>query len=131
MCFVLTVRMLFRLYAQPDISQTQRLMLMRMIYGAQSDAHDYHKVGFDFDLLASLLGQTGFCNVTRVSSFQLHFVDETGQEFEDSSDLIYMQHRISLNVVAKICPSSKPSLSYDGFNIEALQATPYTGSFVG
>ena len=41
---------LFELYLKKDISMEDR-WLTRVIYGAQSDEFDYHKVGFDYHIL--------------------------------------------------------------------------------
>ena len=61
------------------------------------DGHDFHKTGFDEDLLAQLLTSVGFCEVRRVTSFGL---------FDDTSEKIFAGQPISLNLAASAC---KPS----------------------
>lgn len=122
---------LAKLYIRKDLSMQDRWMVTRMIYGGQTDEHDYHHVGFDYTVLMTLLTQIGFCNVTRVQSFNLHLQDSRdGQEITDSSELVHFGHRISLNVVAKVCPESKPGVPYASFSIDASNATPFRGSEV-
>eukprot|EP00981_Chlorochromonas_danica_P013107 scaffold5806_cov171-Ochromonas_danica.AAC.5 len=122
---------LTRLYLSEKLTLEQRWMVTRMIYGAQSDEHDYHYVGFDFTILETFLSQAGFCNITRVSSFKIGFVNRhTETPITDSSDMVYLGHTISLNVVAKVCPESKPQIPYDGFQIEATSAIPFISSEV-
>ncbi|CAM9656557.1 unnamed protein product, partial [Heterosigma akashiwo] len=65
---------------------------MRVLYGGQVDAHDYHRAGFDEDLLTAYLAQAGFCEIQRVKSFGL---------FRDSSELLFKGEEISLNILAK------------------------------
>ncbi len=51
------VLLMFRMYLDESISVTDRWMITRMIYGGQSDPFDYHKVGFDEQILSSILFQ--------------------------------------------------------------------------
>jgi hypothetical protein len=53
------------------------------------------------------------------------FHDERGY-FTDSSDITYRGYVLSLNVVARVCPSSKPEIPYDKFDIKD-NAFPYEG----
>lgn len=87
----------------PDLEVLARLLLdkklpyiahyaaMRMLYGGQSDAHDYHKAGFTFEILKEFLNRAGFRGVQRVRSFGL---------FNDSTMLNIEGNAISLNVSA-------------------------------
>lgn len=78
-----------------------------------------------------MLRQAGFCNITRVSSFRVDFREmRSGKVFQDSSEIVFAGHRISLNVVAKVCPESKPHVPYTGFSIDATRATPFTTTLV-
>jgi hypothetical protein len=73
--------------------------------------------------------QAGFCNVSRVSHFNVGFTDPiTKQVFLDSSDLTYKGYFVSLNFVAYTCPSRKLSNvdGFDGFEIKH-HALPYYG----
>ena len=44
-----------------------RMEIVRMIYGGQLDAFDFHKVGFDFCMLRAFLLAAGFSSVQRVA----------------------------------------------------------------
>ena len=89
--------------AVPDMAAICRLMvhdaatvqvqyqLMRMLFGGQTDAWDYHKAGFTPDLLAGFLGNAGFQEVQRVERFDL---------FDDTSRLTVGEVPVSLNVIA-------------------------------
>lgn len=101
---------LFQLYIKESMSKEDRWLLTRVIYGAQSDEFDYHKVGFDFGVLRALLHQNGYCDIERVGSFNL---------FNDSSEIAMFGRKISLNVAAKKC-----KLQPDAFNIDH-SASPY------
>ena len=73
--------------------------------------------------------QAGFCNVSRVSHFNVGFTDPiTKRVFRDSSDLVYKGYFISLNFVAYTCPSRKLTNvnEFDGFQIKH-HALPYFG----
>lgn len=53
------------------------------------------------------------------------FHDERGY-FTDSSDITYRGYVLSLNIVARVCPQSKPDVAYDKFDISD-NAFPYDG----
>ncbi|RHY03188.1 hypothetical protein DYB25_012646, partial [Aphanomyces astaci] len=99
------------LFVDPTLTPHERFHVMRMIYGGQVDAHDFHKVGFNKDILNSFLAQAGFCNVTTVRSFGL---------FQDTSDLVFHNKSISLNVIAKAC---KPGDDVVSVNLPSPTAT--------
>jgi predicted SAM-dependent methyltransferase len=82
------------LYVNATLSAADKVFVMRMIYGGQVDAHDFHRVGFDEQVLAQLLAACGFCEVRRVRSFGL---------FEDTSEKEFRGVPISLNVAATAC----------------------------
>jgi predicted SAM-dependent methyltransferase len=67
-----------------------RIMIMRMAFGGQLDAYDFHYVGLSFDILEGLLGSAGFSRVERVSEFGF---------FSDTSSIRMLGMPISLNVV--------------------------------
>ncbi len=87
----------------PDLEQLCRFMLdakydvrakfhvTRMIFGGQTDAFDYHKVGLTFDILGVFLTEAGFKSFRRVEAFDM-FKDCTTTTFDGKS--------ISLNVIA-------------------------------
>jgi predicted SAM-dependent methyltransferase len=86
----------------PDLEVISKLMLkaqtfsdqfylMRVLYGAHSDAADYHKSGWTSQLLATYLQSVGFSNVRRVENFGL---------FNDTSTIMFNGTPLSLNVLA-------------------------------
>ena len=85
---------LARLILRPGLTVNDRLSIMKMVFGAHVDAYDYHKVGFDFELLCYFLEDAGFVGIVRVDDFGL---------FEDYSTLISGGIPISVNVIAR-CP---------------------------
>jgi len=86
------LRVLSRLFVREDLDIGQRNLVMRMMFGGQVDEYDFHKTGFDFDMLQGALITAGFSNVARVESFGL---------FNDSSEIVLLDQRISLNVIAR------------------------------
>lgn len=82
---------LCRLFVHPELEPAHRFHLMRILYGGQVDAFDFHKVGFTFEILCHFLGKAGFASATRVAGHGL---------FEDTSRLEVFGQPISLNVVA-------------------------------
>jgi len=82
---------LCKLFLQPGLDVSARFHLVRMFYGGQSDAFDYHKLGMNFQILEWYLQQVGFKSIRRVPSFGL-FKDTTSLEFNGTC--------ISLNVMA-------------------------------
>lgn len=80
------------MYLDTTLSFDNHVMVTRMMFGGQTDAHDYHyvstgtiiyrilvhysvyfcfKIGFDEMVLASLLQEAGFCAIERVGNFNL------------------------------------------------------------
>lgn len=82
---------LMHLFKQPSHSFSDRFMIMRMMFGGQCDAHDYHKVGLSWEFLCHFLASAGFPYATRVSEFGM---------FPDTSSLRCSGQLISLNVIA-------------------------------
>lgn len=80
------------LYLNPNLISFDRYQLMRIIFGGQTNIHDVHKVGFDFDTLALYLEEVGFQEYEQVSEFKL---------FNDCSSMRILDTLISLNVIAK------------------------------
>jgi predicted SAM-dependent methyltransferase len=79
------------LFVADDTPEDKRLYLMHFMYGGQSDAYDFHKVGFTESFLRSFLDTAGFTGFRRVEDFYL---------FRDSSKLWLSGYRVSLNVIA-------------------------------
>ena len=83
--------LLCRMFVDPVRSRDERIFIMRMIFGGQVDAHDFHHVGLTFEFLSHFLSEAGFEKVERVKEFGL---------FDDTSLIRYAGVPISLNVVA-------------------------------
>jgi hypothetical protein len=64
---------------------------MRMIFGGQLDAHDFHNVGFNELFLRDFLAQAGFSGVQRVPSLGV---------LHDTSEYEPYGFPISLNLIA-------------------------------
>ena len=64
---------------------------MRMMFGGQTDAHDFHFIGFNERFLLAFLRQAQFAQAERVGDFGI---------FEDASSYAPYGVPISLNVVA-------------------------------
>ncbi|WP_375512330.1 methyltransferase domain-containing protein [uncultured Nostoc sp.] len=80
------------LYLYPELTVVDRLSLMRIIFGAQTNIYDVHKVGFDFEILAICLEEVGFTEYYQVEEFDW---------FNDCSKIRISNTLISLNVIAK------------------------------
>ena len=83
---------LARLFLAEGLTTNDRFMVVRMIFGGHVDRHDYHQVGFDFEILSFFLREAGFADVERVTEFGL---------FDDTSRVVYAGVPISVNVTAK------------------------------
>jgi len=105
------------MYLDPKMTMEDRVMIMKMMYGAQSDEHDYHYVGFNAELLSMFLSEAGFCQIQHVKHLNIGFKDKFDHPFTDTSELVYKGYFVSLNMVAKVCTDSKPDIPYDGFSI--------------
>ena len=82
---------LCRLFLSPDLDGNQRLHVMRMMFGGQTDAYDFHHIGLTYEFMLSFFQQTGFRHVEKVSSFGL---------FDDTSECQMYGTPISLNLIA-------------------------------
>jgi protein O-GlcNAc transferase len=80
------------LYLDPASSAADRYEVMRMIFGGQLNAADFHYAGFDEEFLASRLRAAGFIDIERVGAFGL---------FEDTSTHVFKGRPISLNMRAR------------------------------
>lgn len=78
-------------FISPTVSPDVKFHAMRMIFGGQVDADDYHYFGWNFQFLQNFLGEAGFTSLQRVESFGL---------FNDTSDFKPYGYPISLNVIA-------------------------------
>lgn len=74
-----------------ELNIDQKVHVMRMIYGGQVNAYDFHYFGYNFQILEAILGASGFDKVRKVSEFSL---------FKDTSTFKpYFNINISLNVI--------------------------------
>lgn len=80
------------LYLHPQFTVFDRLHLMRIIFGAQTNIYDVHKVGFDFEILAIYLEECGFTEYQQVDNFDL---------FNDCSTIRILDTLISLNFIVQ------------------------------
>jgi len=84
---------LCRLFLDRDrLPLHRRFLLVQMMYGGQIDAFDYHKAGFDEDILGACFEDAGFVSWQRVDAFD-HFADTSRETFDDLP--------ISLNMIAR------------------------------
>lgn len=83
---------LAELFLSGGLAADQRFTVVRMILGGHVDAHDYHRMAFDFDLLTAFLQEAGFVAIERVANLGL---------FDDTSRLVFAGVPISLNVIAR------------------------------
>ncbi|MEQ9446151.1 MAG: methyltransferase domain-containing protein [Rhodospirillaceae bacterium] len=86
------VSVLFRFYNDPRSTAEVRLELLKYIYGGQTSSYDFHKWGFDAELMHILLKNTGFEDIEQVRFFGF---------FDDSSELMMNDIPLSVNMVAK------------------------------
>jgi predicted SAM-dependent methyltransferase len=82
---------LCRLFLDSRATVRDRFNIMRMVFGGQTDAHDFHRVGLTYAFLSKYLMQAGFSRVERVEDFGL---------FRDDSMTEFLGEKISPNVVA-------------------------------
>ena len=80
------------LYLDTGLDDAERFHVMRMMFGGQINAADFHRVGLDETSLARYLKKCGFANIVRVANFGL---------FEDASSLTFKGRAISLNLQAR------------------------------
>lgn len=74
-----------------DLTVSERFLVMRMMFGAHSNAFDYHLVGLNEEFLGEYLRQSGFDLYQKIDEFCI---------FNDTSSMRFKGELISLNVVA-------------------------------
>ncbi|PZO42673.1 MAG: methyltransferase type 11 [Pseudanabaena frigida] len=84
------LKILSLLYSHPHTDVKTRLELMHIIFGAQVNQYDVHKVGFDIDIMCLYLTEVGFRGCQRVTGFNL---------FNDCSNYRVLDVPISLNMI--------------------------------
>jgi predicted SAM-dependent methyltransferase len=82
---------LCRLFVHEQLTMQDRFQVMRMMFGGQLDAYDFHYVGLNGEFLSSFLGQAGFKQAYRVPAFDI---------FKDTSATVFAGVPISVNMVA-------------------------------
>lgn len=82
---------LCRLFVHDKLNGQDRFQVMRMMFGGQLDAYDFHYVGLNGEFLSSFLVQAGFKEAYRVPSFGI---------FQDTSETRFGGVAISVNMVA-------------------------------
>ncbi len=82
---------LCHLFISPRATVQVKWHAMRMMFGGQVDAYDFHYIGFNEQFLRTLFAEVGFSDVRRVTSLGL---------FQDSSELAPYGFPISLNMIA-------------------------------
>jgi len=82
---------LCQLFLRKDATPEFRFHVMRIMFGGQIDAHDFHRTGLTEEFLGGFLRRAGFASIRRVEKFDL---------FEDASGLVLAGVPISLNVLA-------------------------------
>ena len=93
------LEVLASLYVDESLTKKEKFFVMRMMFGAQGDDFDYHKTGFNADLLEEVLLEAGFCKLKKLN-------DGLGL-FADTSYLTFKNRLISLNYVATACKENK------------------------
>lgn len=90
-CSVPDLDVLSRLLIHDKLSSQEKYQVMRIMYGGQTDAYDYHYFGFTFDFFRDFLAaKAGFTKLTRVDSFGF---------FNDTSNYAPFGIKISLNLI--------------------------------
>ncbi len=77
------------MFLAPGLSLQDRVDIMRMIFGGQTNPFDFHKVGLNWPILCEFLSRAGFKSARKVESFAI---------FDDCSEVTFGGRRISLNV---------------------------------
>jgi len=78
------------LYLDPNLTESNRILIMRIMYGGHSNQYDVHKVGLDIDSLGAFATKAGFSDLKRVEKFDI---------FEDSSNFRIKETLVSLNAI--------------------------------
>ena len=81
-----------RIIVDPKSTWRDHYFVGSVIFGLQTDAHDFHKVGLTHKLLAAYLRHAGFSDIRRVEPFKL---------FDDWSGRHIYGRLVSLNMEAR------------------------------
>lgn len=80
------------LFLDPALDGKARFHVMRMMFGGQMDAADFHYAGLTAEFMHEYLTEAGFTAIERVGDFGL---------FNDTSRLVFHGRPISLNLCAR------------------------------
>ena len=83
------LEILCKLMLEDSLEVQDKWFVQRMMYGGQTDAHDFHYTGFTFAFMSALAGDAGFTRIERVTNFDI---------FNDTSTKRFAGIPISLNV---------------------------------
>jgi predicted SAM-dependent methyltransferase len=86
------IKILFEIFLSPQSLLGVKYGVINILFGGQKNPFDFHKSGFDEDLLRHFLQAAGFINIERLSEFNL---------IDDSSSYEYAGRAVSLNMRAK------------------------------
>jgi predicted SAM-dependent methyltransferase len=75
------LQVLSELFSSPTATYEDKVTLLSILYGGQTNVFDFRKTGFFFDALRKLLRKHNFCDVTRVEG---EFVSEPLYEHDAS-----------------------------------------------
>jgi hypothetical protein len=85
------VDIIFRLFINPRATPNVKFLLIKMIFGARVDEHDFQYFGWNYEFMADFLNKADFSKFKRVGSLEV---------FKDASELKAYGHKISLNMIA-------------------------------
>ena len=87
------MNVLFRQFLEKKNEIKNKIHIIRMIFGGQTDENDFHYFGWDFELLSSLLKNIGFKDIKKVDKHSIFN--------NDTSDYAPHGELISLNLIAE------------------------------
>jgi len=82
---------LSHLFISPLASKEDKYLIMRMMFGGQTDQFDFHYFGWNQQFIYDFLKQCSFSDAKRVLSFDF---------FDDTSNMRLFGAPVSLNVIA-------------------------------
>jgi predicted SAM-dependent methyltransferase len=83
---------LCKIYLHPNITPQGRFHIMRMMFGGRMTPYDVHYTGLDTHMLGTMLHEAGFHEIERVEKLGV---------FKDTSELLFSDTPISLNMIAR------------------------------
>ena len=87
------MNVLFSQFLEKKNEIKDKIQIIRMIFGGQTDKYDFHYFGWDFELLTSLLKNVGFKDIEKVERLSIFN--------NDTSDYAPYGELMSLNLIAK------------------------------